>query len=219
MIFPKHNAFLGMAGVVSRSGIHRDRRIILVLFVGTLSTLASVQAAAREISYRYVELTGTAGESAGEDSLGVSVAGYYNVSDVIFVSGHVISSEVDTKPESHAEFYRIGVGARKGLTQSLDGLLSINYGRLDLDLPLPNGRNVGFEESGGIIEGGVRGLVGDAWEYSALLQLVDWDTRDLSYRAGANYRIGQSPVSVGLYYAHYESAWDQIELGLRYRFD
>jgi hypothetical protein len=36
---------------------------------------------------------------------------------------------------------------------------------------------------------------------------------------GGVYRLAESRVSFGLYYAHHESEWDQVELGLRYRFD
>ena len=206
---------LGAARCTTRQTIFRVGCVVLILFVFGVSS----QAIADDISYRYVELTGTSGESADADSLGLRVTGTYSVSETFYLSAQIISSEVDTAPKSHAEFYRIGVGARKALTQTLDGVFSINYGRLDLDLPLLNGRNVGFEDSGGVFESGVRGRIGDAWEYSALLQFLDWDSRDLGYRVGGVYRLAESPVSIGLYYAHHESEWDQVELGLRYRFD
>ena len=206
---------LGAAKCSIRQAILGLGCVVLVLFTFGVSS----QAVADDISYRYVELTGTSGEGADADSVGLRMTGTYSVNETFYLSAQIISTEVDTAPKSHAEFYRIGVGARKALTQTLDGVFSINYGCLDLDLSLPNGRNVGFEDSGGVFESGVRGHIGDAWEYSALLQFLDWDSRDLGYRVGGVYRLAESPVSIGLYYAHHESEWDQVELGLRYRFD
>ena len=206
---------LGAARCSTRQTTFRVGCVVLILFTFCVSS----RAIADDISYRYVELTGTSGRGAGNDNVGLRMTGTYSVSENLYLSAQVISNEVDTNLKSGSEFYRIGVGARKALTQTLDGVFSINYGRLDLDLSLPNGRNVGFEDSGGVFESGVRGRIGDAWEYSALLQFLDWDSRDLGYRVGGVYRLAESPVSIGLYYAHHESEWDQVELGLRYRFD
>ena len=206
---------LGAARCSTRQTTFRVGCVVLILFTFCVSS----RAIADDISYRYVELTGTSGRGAGNDNVGLRMTGTYSVSENLYLSAQVISNEVDTNLKSGSEFYRIGVGARKALTQTLDGVFSINYGRLDLDLSLPNGRNVGFEDSGGVFESGVRGRIGDAWEYSALLQFLDWDSRDLGYRVGGVYRLAESRVSIGLYYAHHESEWDQVELGLRYRFD
>ena len=206
---------LGAARSSTRQTTFRVGCVVLILFTFCVSS----RAIADDISYRYVELTGTSGRGAGNDNVGLRMTGTYSVSENLYLSAQVISNEVDTNLKSGSEFYRIGVGARKALTQTLDGVFSINYGRLDLDLSLPNGRNVGFEDSGGVFESGVRGRIGDAWEYSALLQFLDWDSRDLGYRVGGVYRLAESRVSIGLYYAHHESEWDQVELGLRYRFD
>jgi hypothetical protein len=206
---------LGAARCSTRQTTFRVGCVVLILF----TFCVSFRAIADDISHRYVELTGTSGRGAGNDNVGLRMTGTYSVSENLYLSAQVISNEVDTNLKSGSEFYRIGVGARKALTQTLDGVFSINYGRLDLDLSLPNGRNVGFEDSGGVFESGVRGRIGDAWEYSALLQFLDWDSRDLGYRLGGVYRLAESPVSIGLYYAHHESEWDQVELGLRYRFD
>ena len=171
---------LGAARCSTRQTTFRVGCVVLILFTFCVSS----RAIADDISYRYVELTGTSGRGAGNDNVGLRMTGTYSVSENLYLSAQVISNEVDTNLKSGSEFYRIGVGARKALTQTLDGVFSINYGRLDLDLSLPNGRNVGFEDSGGVFESGVRGRIGDAWEYSALLQFLDWDSRDLGYRVG-----------------------------------
>lgn len=206
---------LGATRCTTRQSMFRVGCVVLILFVLGVGS----QAIADEISYRYFELIGTSGRGAGTDSVGLRMTGNYSITETFSLSAQIISSEVDTSPKSHAEFYRIGVGARKALTQTLDNVFSINCGRLDLDLSLLNGGNLGFEDSGGIFKSGVRGRRGDAWDYSALLQFLDWDSRDLGYRVGDVYRLAESRVSIGLYYAHHESEWDQVELGLRYRFD
>ena len=100
---------LGAAKCSTRQAILGLGGVVLVLFTFGVSS----QAVADDISYRYVELTGTSGEGADADSVGLRMTGTYSVSETFYLSAQIISTEVDTAPKSHAEFYRIGVGRER----------------------------------------------------------------------------------------------------------
>ena len=95
----------------------------------------------------------------------------------------------------------------------------VDYAKLDVDIQLRNGGNAGVDASGAMIDAGVRGRVGRSWEYTALATYVDWANRGFGYRVGGLGHLGQSRFSLGLHLAHFEGAWDRLELALRYRFD
>jgi hypothetical protein len=127
---------------------------------------------------------------------------------------------VDTEPESDGEFYRLGVGVRGAVTDSMDALLGVHYGRLDVSAPAAGaGTHNVLDETGALIDLGIRGRVGTAVEYSLLATFVDWADRGWGYRAGGRYHLGRSRYSIGFHYARFESEWDQLEFGVRYQFD
>ena len=171
------------------------------------------------VSYRYVEFGAHLGESLGADNRGIGFDGSYDLGDHVFVTAGFLATDIETQIQSGAEFYRLGAGLRAGMSDSLDGVLMVHYADLDVDVQLPNGVNAGLDASGAMVETGVRGRVGSSWEYTALATYVDWANRGLGYRVGGLCYLGQSRFSLGLHFAHYESEWDRLELGLRYRFD
>ena len=61
---------LGAARCSTRQTIFRVGCVVLILFVFCVSS----QAIADDISYRYVELTGTSGRGAGTDNVGLRIA-------------------------------------------------------------------------------------------------------------------------------------------------
>ena len=194
-------------------------RIGCTIFWG-LGTLLSSTLMAADMSYRYVEVNGVLGESAGEDSTGLAFDASYDLGDVLFATAGLRRSDVDTEPKSDGAFYRLGLGVRRCVTNSMDVLLMAHYGRLDVSAPAPSGgtHNV-LDETGALIDLGVRGQIGAAAEYSLLATFVDLADRGWGYRAGGRFQLGESPYSVGLHYSGFENDWDQFELGVRYQFD
>lgn len=185
-----------------------------------LVTPLSTELMAAGSSYRYVEVNGIVGESGGEDSIGLSFEGSYDLGDVFYVTSGLRLTDVDTEPQSDGEFYRLGVGVRGAVTDSMDALLGVHYGRLDVSAPAAGaGTHNVLDETGALIDLGIRGRVGTAVEYSLLATFVDWADRGWGYRAGGRYHLGRSRYSIGFHYARFESEWDQLEFGVRYQFD
>jgi hypothetical protein len=75
------------------------------------------------------------------------------------------------------------------------------------------------QETGYVLDMGIRGLVGDAAEYSFAIIQSDVFESDTGFRLGGRFPFGNSNVSAGLDYVRYGSDWDQLELGVRYQFD
>ena len=189
-------------------------------FFLAFALLLSPALMAADLSYRYVEINGVFGESGGEDSTGIGFEGSYDVGGVVFVTAGLSQTDVDTEPESDGEFYRLGVGVRGAVTDSMDALLGVHYGRLDVSAPAAGaGTHNVLDETGALIDLGIRGRVGTAVEYSLLATFVDWADRGWGYRAGGRYHLGRSRYSIGFHYARFESEWDQLEFGVRYQFD
>ena len=131
---------------------------------------------AADLSYRYVEINGVFGESGGEDSTGIGFEGSYDLGGVVFVTAGLSQTDVDTEPESDGEFYRLGLGVRGSVTNSMDVLLI--YGRLDVSGPATvGGTHSILDETGTLVDLGIRGQIGTAVEYSVLATFVDWADR------------------------------------------
>ena len=73
---------------------------------------------AADLSYRYIEANGVFGTSGGEDSTGVAFDASYDLGDVLFATAGLRRSDVDTEPESDGEFYRLGLGVRRGVPKA-----------------------------------------------------------------------------------------------------
>ena len=76
-----------------------------------------------------------------------------------------------------------------------------------------------YDESGYILDLGIRGIVDESVEYSVAIIQSDVGGSETGFRVGGRYHFGDSNVSAGLDYVRYESDWDQLELGVRYQFD
>lgn len=158
------------------------------------------------VSYRYVEFGAHLGESLGADNHGIGFDGSYDLGAHVFVTAGFLATDIETEIESNAEFYRLGAGLQAGISDSLDGVLTVNYADLDVDVPLRTGINAGLDASGTVIEAGVRGRAGNSWEYTAFATHADWANRGLGYRVGGLYYLGQSRFSLGLHFARLGSA-------------
>ena len=131
----------------------------------------------------------------------------------------MLHSDVYADPESDADFYRVGAGVLRRRTDSVDAVLTLNFDSLEVSAPMHNAPDIDFDESGAIVDLGVRGLLGDAWQFSVLATYVDWANQGLGYSVGGRYRLRQSPFSIGLFHSPYQSEWDQVELGFSSRID
>lgn len=66
-------------------------------------------------------------------------------------------------------------------------------------------------DSGFIVEAGIRGVVGDASEYSAAIIQSKLTESSTGFRLGGRYHFGDlSNVSAGLDYVQYSSDCDQL---------
>ena len=189
-------------------------------FLWGFAMLLSPVLMAADLSYRYIEINGVFGESGGEDSTGLGFEASYDFADVFYVTAGLRQTDVDTEPESDGEFYRLGLGVRGVMTDRMDVLFVAHYARLDVSAPATGGgtHNI-LDETGALVDLGIRGQIGTALEYSLLASFADWADRGWGYRAGGRYQLGESPYSLGLHYAGFENDWDQLELGVRYQFD
>lgn len=189
-------------------------------FFLSVITLLSPASMAADLSYRYVEVDGILGESGGEDSTGLGFEASYDLGDAVFVTAGFSQIDVDGEPESDGEFYRLGLGVRGGVTTSIDALLMAHYSRIDVSASATGGGTHSIlDETGALIDLGIRGQIGTGVEYSLLARFADWADRGWGYRVGGRYQLGESPYSVGLHYSGFEGDWDQLEFGVRYQFD
>ena len=164
--------------------------LLLILLVALSQKLL-----ADGVFYRYVVFGGHLGQSVGANNRGIGFDGSYDLTDQVFVTAGFLATDIDTEIQSGPEFYRLAAGLQTGRFDSLDGVLMVNYAKLDVDVQLRNGVNAGVGASGATIDAVVRG------------------------RVGGLCRLGQPRFSLGLHLAHSEGAWDRLELALRYRFD
>ena len=131
----------------------------------------------------------------------------------------MLRSDVYADPESDADFYRVRAGVLRRKTDSVDAVLTLNYVSLEVSALMHNARDIDFDESCAIVDLGLRGLLGDAWQFSVLAIYADWANQGVGYSVGGRYRLRQSPFSIGLFHSPYQSEWDQVELGFPSRID
>ena len=86
----------------------------------------------------------------------------------------MLRSDVYADPESDADFYPVGAGVLRRKTDSVDAVLMLNYDSLALSAPMHNAPDIDFDESGTIVGLSVRGLLGDAWQFSVKATYVGW---------------------------------------------
>ncbi len=100
---------LGATRCTTCQSIFRVGCVVLILFVFGVSS----QVIADEISYRYVELTGTSGRGAGTDNVGLRMTSNYSVSETYYLSAQIIASEVDTPQSPMPSFTELASGRER----------------------------------------------------------------------------------------------------------
>jgi hypothetical protein len=106
------------------------------------------------------------------------------------VTAGLSQTDVDTEPESDGEFYRLGLGVRGSVTNSMDVQFMAHYGRLDVSGPAAGGGTHSIlDETGTLVDLGIRGQIGTAAEYSVMATFVDWADRGWGYRSGGRYQF------------------------------
>jgi hypothetical protein len=181
---------------------------------GALMLLVGQSAMASELSYTYVELEYVDGEILDEGADGFGLNGSVAISDMFFLAGSYQDGEFDGF-DLDIELSRFGVGAHGELNDSIDWVVSVDYARAEVGDSFDS-----VDDSGYILDLGIRGVAGDAFEYSAAIIRWDIGGSETGFRLGGRYHFGDSSnVSAGLDYVQYGSNWDQLELGIRYQFD
>lgn len=182
-------------------------------------SIAGVTQADAGVSYSYAELSGSYGDAQGIDTKGYVLEASVALNEMIFVGAGYRDTRLDTSPSSDAQLIRMGIGARYNRNPEFSAYLLAAYARVDLSLVPANAVRVNYDQSGVMTEVGVRGLLGEYWEYLASAYHADFADRGLGFRVGGLRHIKASPWSVGLFASGYDNEWDQLELSLRYRFD
>ena len=199
-----------------------------VLFGSAL--LASGQTAlASELSYTYVEVKYADGEIGDVDADGFRLTGSVALGDTFFlaggyqdVGGGFQDSEFDLNVDVDLSLLRLGVGAHGPITDSIDWVAQFDYLNADAKASYEEGEIDSSDGNGYMLDVGLRGLVGEAAEYSIAIIHSDGFSGGASatgFRVGGRYHVGETKLSVGLDYVQYDSEFDQLELGLRYQFD
>ncbi len=198
-----------------------------VLFGSAL--LASGQTAlASELSYTYVEVKYVDGKIGDVDADGFRLTGSVALGDTFFlaggyqdVGGGFQDSELDLTLDLDVSLLRLGVGAHGPITDSIDWVAQLDYANVDIKESL-DGETDSSDGNGYMLDVGLRGLMGEAAEYSIAIIHSDGFSGGASatgFRVGGRYHVGETKLSVGLDYVKYGSGFDQLELGLRYQFD
>ena len=190
-----------------------------VLFGSAL--LASGQTAlASELSYTYVEVKYVDGEILDADADGFGLTGSVALGDTFFLAGGYQDGEVDvTGGDLDLSLLRLGLGAHGSITDSLDWVAELDYAQVDLKASIAGVGSGSSDENGYILDVGLRGLMGEAAEYSIAIIQSDFGSSATGFRVGGRYHFGETQLSVGLDYVQYDSEFDQLELGLRYQFN
>jgi hypothetical protein len=194
---------------------------------GALLIFAGQPVLANELSYSFVEIDYIDGESDGSDGDGFRVSGSFELGDRFFVSGGYEDLDYDpftsdgiTTEDSELTLLRLGIGMNGEINEGLDWVASVSFTDAEFKTVDSYGYDYGLDETGYILDVGLRGLINDTLEYSAsILQLDIFDDSSTGFRLGGRYHFGDSNVSAGLDYVQYDSDWDQLELGVRYQFD
>ncbi len=111
----------------------------------------------------------------------------------------------------------MGLGAHWSITDSLDWVAELDYAEVDLKASIAGVGSGSFDENGYILDVGLRGLMGEAAEYSTAIIQSDFGSSATGIRVGGRYHFGETQLSVGLDDVQYDSEFDQLELGLRYQ--
>lgn len=186
---------------------------VLLIFAGQ-SVLAN------ELSYSFVEIDYIDGDFSGQGADGFGISGSVALGEMFFLGGSYQDEQVDNfrfegfNSDLDAELLRLGAGMHGAISDNVDWVVSFDYAKVEL-----SALGDSEDDSGYIVDIGLRGLIGDAAEYSFAVIQSDVGGSETGFRVGGRYHFGDSNVSAGLDYVQYESDWDQLELGVRYQFD
>lgn len=195
-------------------------RIVSRGVAGALLLCASQSVLANELSYSFFEIDYIDGDFLDQSADGFGISGSVGLGEMFFLGGSYQDEQVDNfrfegfNSDLDAELLRLGVGLHGALSDNVDWVVSLDYAKVELSA-LGNSD----DDSGYIVDIGLRGLIGDAAEYSFAVIQSDVGGSETGFRVGGRYHFGDSNVSAGLDYVQYESDWDQLAFGVRYQFD
>jgi hypothetical protein len=195
--------------------ISPQSRFVTRLALSTLLGLVCQAGWAKDLSYRFVEVNFVEGELFHADSTRVGIAGSADLGDLLFISGGYTAGDVElglSIPD--VEFFHLGGGVHGPITSAIDWVIAVEYALAELSRD-------GFSEDveGYIANLGIRGLLGDSFEYSLAVIQSDLSSPTNGFEAGARYHFGKSPVSLRIGLLHHDDGFEQLEVGVRYQFD
>ncbi|MBV27802.1 MAG: hypothetical protein CMQ13_07025 [Gammaproteobacteria bacterium] len=134
---------------------------------------------------------------------------------ICFFSGGYTAGDVElglSIPD--VEFFHLGGGVHGPIISAIDWVIAVEYGLAELSRD-------GFSEDveGYIANLGIRGLLGDSFEYSLAVIQSDLSGPTNGFEAGARYHFGKSPVSLRIGLVHHDGGFEHLEVGVRYQFD
>lgn len=144
-------------------------------------------------------------DAPGSDSeLGFQLLGSVRVYKDMFVR----ASYLDSGGDADASLLKFGAGWAFPLQEKLDlyGLFSL--GRVDV---------YSSDDTGWVLEGGVRYAVNEKIELNGLLELVDFEDSEVGLGVGGRFAFSPQ-MSVGLNFETIDDFADLLYLGLRYQF-
>jgi hypothetical protein len=161
--------------------ISPQSRFVTRLALSTLLGLVCQAGWAKDLSYRFVEVNFVEGELFHADSTRVGIAGSADLGDLLFISGGYTAGDVElglSIPD--VEFFHLGGGVHGPIISAIDWVIAVEYGLAELSRD-------GFSEDveGYIANLGIRGLLGDSFEYSLAVIQSDLSGPTNGFEAGA----------------------------------
>jgi len=144
-------------------------------------------------------------DAPGADSeIGVQVVGSYRAWRDLFVR----ASYLDSGGDADLSLLKVGAGWAVPIQPALDvyGLFSIAH------VEVGNG-----DDTGWALEGGVRYMANEQIELNGLIEVVDFEDKELGLGLGGRYYFDEQ-LSVGLNYETISDFVDIVTLGVRYQF-
>lgn len=140
----------------------------------------------------------------GDTEFGWQLAGSYRAWRDLFVK----ASYLDSGGDLDASLVKVGVGWAVPVQEQLDAYGLFSIGRVDVG---------SADDTGWLLEGGVRYTPAEKIELNALLEVVDFEDTELGIGFGGRYYFNEN-VSAGLNYETISDFADIVYLGVRYQF-
>ena len=189
---------------------------------GALMLLVGQSAMASELSYTFVELGYVGGTldyfGSDADYDGFALSGSAEIGEMFFLSGSYEGDDTGTFTDNYGDrvsiglqHLRLGVGLYGVINQDIDWVASVDFTDVEVDLTDSALGSASGSDSGFIVEAGIRGVAGDASEYSAATIESKLTESSTGFRLGGRDHFGDfSNVSAGLDYVQYGSDCDQL---------